>query len=314
MNPESHPSTSCSTAPTPPIPDGVDLKGFPGFVLDVEALLASELVALATPDEIAAALMLWCRAWQQAPHGSLPNDERVLSAFSRSKNWKKVRAMALRGFVLCSDGRLYHKTLCEKVMEAWSQRLAYKEKRDRDAARLADWRDKKRAKNDSGNADGNADGNGSGNDVETRFNARTKHLRSEVKGSEVNPNSVPIGTGAVAPPEGLSPADAVFQIAVPWLTERGMPDKAARSLLGAARKQLGDDSAWALASDCMREKPMEPAAWLAAALNARIGRAKGLASEKFAVAGQDYSGSRAAMDESMRRNNITVPDDDDKPL
>jgi hypothetical protein len=298
-----------TTNPDPFVSADIDLKGFPGFVLDVEVLLASELIALATPDEIAAALMLWCRAWQQTPHGSLPNDERVLSAFSRAKNWKKVRDMALRGFVLCSDGRLYHKTLCEKVNDAWAQRLAYKEKREKDAVRLAEWRNKKR--NPKG--DGNAGGNAERNDDETRFDGSTKPVRSRSE-VEVNPNSVPNGTGAAAPPEGLAPADAVFQVAVPWLVERGMPEKAARSLLGAARKQLGDDGAWALASDCMREKPLEPAAWLAGALNSRIGRGKGAAGEKFAVAGQDYSSSRAAMEDSLRRNNITVPESDDIPL
>lgn len=301
-----------STEVAPLIPDGVDLKGFPGFVLDVEALLASELVALATPEEVAAALMLWCRAWQQTPHGSLPNDERVLAAFSRSKSWKKVRDMALRGFVLCSDGRLYHKTLCEKVMEAWGQRLAYKEKREKDAQRLAEWRDKKRAKN----GDGNDDGNAQGNEGETRFNARTKHLRSEVKCSEVKASSVTDVTGAAAPLDGISPADALFQIAVPWLVERGMVDKAARSLLGGARKHLGDDGAWTLAAECMDAKPMEPAGWLAASLNARIERKVGRGvQDKFAVAGIDHSSSRAAMEASMKRNGITTPSpDDDIPL
>ena len=296
-----------SSLPEPLTPMDIDLKGFPGFVLDVEALLASEMVALSTPDELAAALMLWCRAWQQTPHGSLPNEDRVLAAFSHAKNWKKVRDMALRGFVLCSDGRLYHKTLCVKVHEAWAQRVAYQEKRKKDAERLADWRDKKRA----GNKTGNANGNDEGNEDETRFKAGTKPLRSEVKGSDVT-TSVPIGTGASAPPSGLPPGDAIFQIAVPWLVERGMPDRSARSLLGGARKQLGDDGAWDLAYECMEAKPMEPAAWLAAALNARIGRKR--ANDKFQVNGADHSSTEAAAKASAAQHGVVTPEDGEIPF
>jgi hypothetical protein len=94
-----------------------------------------------------------------------------------------------------------------------------------------------------------------------------------------------------------------------------MAEKAARSLLGAARKQLGDAEAWSLASDCMREKPLEPASWLAASLNVRMGtRSRGAKTDKFAVAGADYTASRAAAEESMRRAGITATETDDLPL
>ena len=74
------------------------------------------------------------------------------------------------------------------------------------------------------------------------------------------------------PVEGLTAGAALFQVAVPWLVSRGMKDASARSLLGAAKKQLGDEGAWDLASDCMRDEVMDPAPWLAAALNDRIAR------------------------------------------
>lgn len=123
--------------PAPMVPVDVDLKGFSGFMLDVNRLLASELVALGTPEECWAAVMLWCRAWQQSPAGSLPDDDRVLAAFSGAgARWKKVRQMALRGFVKCSDGRLYHPVLCEEVMEAWKKRQGYRA----DQERLKKWR------------------------------------------------------------------------------------------------------------------------------------------------------------------------------
>lgn len=111
--------TADSNLPAPLVPPGTDITGLPGFLLDVEKLFASELWALSTPEEFKAAVALWGRAWQQSPPGSLPNDERVLSRFSGAgARWKKVREMALRGFVLCSDGKWYHKTLSSDVLRA----------------------------------------------------------------------------------------------------------------------------------------------------------------------------------------------------
>lgn len=96
-----------------------DVTGLDGFMLNTDLLMASELWALATGDEFKAAVGLWCRAWKQTPPGSLPDDDRVLAAFSGAgKAWPKLKGMALRGFVKCSDGRLYHSTLCEDAVRA----------------------------------------------------------------------------------------------------------------------------------------------------------------------------------------------------
>ena len=40
------------------------------------------------------------------------------------KLWPKVKAMALRGWVRCRDGRAYHPLIAERVMVAWEARLA----------------------------------------------------------------------------------------------------------------------------------------------------------------------------------------------
>ncbi|MBY4730764.1 hypothetical protein K6V90_09490 [Cupriavidus pauculus] len=84
--------------------------------------------------------------------------------------------------------------------------------------------------------------------------------------------SIPDGMDADASliaPEGIDAKDAIWQIAVPWLIDRKVPDKSARSLLGAAIKVLREDGAWSLCQRMMQERPMEPAAWLSAALNAQ---------------------------------------------
>lgn len=115
------------TAPTPPVPSDVDLRGLPFMPLDTVRLLDSDMVALSTGDEFKAALTLWCKAWQQVPAASLPNDDRILAHLSgTSQRWKKVKARAMHGFVLCSDGRLYHPVIAEKALEAWKHRRAQK--------------------------------------------------------------------------------------------------------------------------------------------------------------------------------------------
>lgn len=102
----------------------IDVRDLDGFMLNAERLMASELLALSTGDEFKAAVALWCRAWKQIPAASLPNDDRVLAAFSGAKEtWPHVREMALRGFVLCSDGRLYHKTLSEDAKRAYGKKM-----------------------------------------------------------------------------------------------------------------------------------------------------------------------------------------------
>lgn len=132
--------------PEPLVPAGVSLKGMPAFQLDVERLLASELVALGSPAECWAALMLWCRAWQQTPPASLPNNDAVLAAFSGARErWPEVREMALRGFVLCSDGRLYHRVLAEQAIKAWASRLRFRELQKATAERVKRYRERQAA-------------------------------------------------------------------------------------------------------------------------------------------------------------------------
>lgn len=121
--------------PAPLTTSDIDLAGMPAFMLDTEQLRQSELWAISSGEEFKAAVGLWCRAWQQKPPGSLPNDDRVLASWSGAgKRWAKVREVALRGFVLCSDGRLYHPVLCADALRAWERRASYRDKASNAAA------------------------------------------------------------------------------------------------------------------------------------------------------------------------------------
>lgn len=110
------------TLPPPPVPSDCDVSTLPGFMLDTVRLLGSELWALSTGDEFKAAVALWCRAWHQVPAASLPDDDAVLCSFAGygrdGKGWRKVRTMALHGFIKCADGRLYHPVLAADAVRA----------------------------------------------------------------------------------------------------------------------------------------------------------------------------------------------------
>lgn len=106
----------------PPVPPDLDLRDFQYMPLDVARLVDSDLNALASGDEFKAAVILWCKAWHQVPAASLPADERLLAhlaGFGKDmKSWNRVREVALRGFERCADGRLYHRVIAEKAIEA----------------------------------------------------------------------------------------------------------------------------------------------------------------------------------------------------
>ena len=113
----------------PLTPPDCDLRDFPYMPMDVARVLDSDVYALATSDEFRAAFTLWCKSWTQIPAASLPDDDRILAHLSGAgPKWKKVKEMALRGFVKCSDGRLYHSIVAEKANGAWNKKQSFRER------------------------------------------------------------------------------------------------------------------------------------------------------------------------------------------
>lgn len=78
-------------------------------------------------------------------------------------------------------------------------------------------------------------------------------------------NSVANATGG-EPPKALSPDEIIFGYGIPLLTNAGTADKQARSFLGGLRKQYGDQALIEKLRVCLREKPLQPLEWLAAAM------------------------------------------------
>jgi hypothetical protein len=122
---------SVHAAPVSPLtPADCDLRDFRFMPLDVLRLRDSDLSALETPEACWAAVQLWGAAWHQVPAASLPDDDRILAQLAGYgrvvKEWLRVKAGALRGFVRCTDGRLYHPVVAEKAIEAWESKIERK--------------------------------------------------------------------------------------------------------------------------------------------------------------------------------------------
>ena len=111
----------------PLTPSDADLQDFPFMPLHVARLRDSDLAAEEHPEACWYAVLLWAASWHQLPAGSLPNNDMVLARLANlgrdQRTWKKHREAALRGFVTCSDGRLYHPVVAEQVISAWDQKL-----------------------------------------------------------------------------------------------------------------------------------------------------------------------------------------------
>lgn len=108
---------------SPLTPPDLDLRDFPYLPIDIGRLFGSQFHAIASDAEWRAGLILWLKSYHQVPAASLPDDDVALARlaeFGRDvRGWKKVRNVALRGWVLCDDGRLYHPVVAEKALVAW---------------------------------------------------------------------------------------------------------------------------------------------------------------------------------------------------
>lgn len=111
----------------PLTPPDCDLRDFSFMPLDVVRLRDSDMALTQTPEACWAAVLLWCASWHQIPAASLPDDDRILSnlaGYGRVvREWKKVKAGAMHGWIKCDDGRLYHRVVAEKANDAWDGKL-----------------------------------------------------------------------------------------------------------------------------------------------------------------------------------------------
>lgn len=128
---------SVSELPEPPYPRDIRARGW-RFEFDTERIKSSDTWAIASPDLRPWLLMLWMTAWDNHPVG-LPGDERAIAGQIGMpvQQFQAHRDVLLRGWQMCSDGRLYHPVLTERVMEMVTRR-------SKDAARMAKHRSEKK--------------------------------------------------------------------------------------------------------------------------------------------------------------------------
>lgn len=132
---------------TPPLTDvDCDLRDFQFMPLDVVRLAQSDLIATEDPAAIVANLLLWCASWHSVPAASLTDDDRSLArlaGYGRGvSEFQAIKAGALRGWIKCSDGRLYHPVVAEKAREAFKGKLAQRHRTFLAAVRKHNERDR----------------------------------------------------------------------------------------------------------------------------------------------------------------------------
>jgi hypothetical protein len=106
----------------PLVPPDIDIPRLQWVPVYTDRLWESNFFAVATDAEFKAAFCLWLKSWNQKPPGSLPTDDRLLCRLAELSGnlakWRKVKFIALRHWIECDDGRLYHPVIAEFVIDA----------------------------------------------------------------------------------------------------------------------------------------------------------------------------------------------------
>jgi hypothetical protein len=132
--------------PDPLTPADCDLRGMGWMPMHGDRMFDSDTWIRASSDSARIwMLRIWWKSWKCVPAGSLPNDERFLATtcgIVDIRVWRRNRGQVLRGFVLCSDGRLYHPVVCEEARVSWDKRIKAKTKK---AAQREAWSNRENA-------------------------------------------------------------------------------------------------------------------------------------------------------------------------
>lgn len=264
-----------SDLPSPLTPAGCNLQDFPHTPILRSRLFGSSFHARSTDSEWRAGVTLWLKAWEQIPAGSLPDDDielcRLAELARDLKTWKKLKAGAMRGWVLCNDGRLYHPVVAEVVTTALNAKTVQRDKTLK--ARIAALQ---KALKETSDSDKQASITEEIRKLSLSLSQKnlasvtdpvTESKRREEKGSEEKglDSSEPNGSGG-KPPKLTDPAEIIFGYGLSMLVNAGTPEKQARSFLGGLRKEHGDAALIDRLRECAKARVLQPLEWLAAAL------------------------------------------------
>jgi hypothetical protein len=134
--------------PHPLLPPFVDLRDFRFMPLIIEQLRRSKqwLIAKRRPEVGFYSLNLWAASWHELPAGSMEDDDDVLAdaAMCSPERWPSVRDDVLRGWIKCSDGRLYHPTVCAEAANAWNDKAHHRWRKECDRVKKENSRRKEK--------------------------------------------------------------------------------------------------------------------------------------------------------------------------
>lgn len=282
-------------------PADCDLTDFAFMPLDVARLRDSELASNETPEACWAAVLLWAAAWHQVPAASIPNDEKWIAKAAGyalrgkiDKAWGAVRAGAMRGWVECSDGRLYHPVVAEKAREAWTAKL--KQRWGTECARIKKHNDRHEGANvpkptfedwmaagcpvgqplfvprDNGHA-----GVGQGGEIDSKRQGEGQGQR------QGDIDSAPVGAGGTPPKSSkkVDPESAQLwrDLKTLFVERQAAKDvKDAGVLLGALSSKYGADTFKAAARGLLdvHPAPVEPHTYLVSLCEIAAGKRPGL--------------------------------------
>jgi hypothetical protein len=286
-----------SDLPPPLTPPGCDLTNFPFMPLDVSRLRRSKawLVAKRNPALAFYMINLWTASWHDHPAASLEDDDDVLAdlAMCDPHKWSKIRDDVMRGWVKCSDGRLYHPVVAEKAIEAWDSKLdqrwrtecgRIKKHNDRHGTNLSrptfeEWTDSGCPSGQRLPVPWDNSETSEGQSRETHSNRKGEgqgHRQGQGQGL-VNP--VPIGTGGEPPDESDRPAktpaemtkDDLWAVGKSLLVQSGMPAKQCGAFVGKLVKDYDEAIVIEAVRAAVLKRPADPASFLKAACMARKG-------------------------------------------
>jgi len=197
-----------------PYPSDTKAKGW-RFELDLEQVMQSDTWALAAPDMRPWLLMMWTVAWQQTPCGSMPSEDTLIVARlgCTAKVYEKMKAVLLRGWWLAEDGRIYHDTITQRVLDMLTRK-------DAERNRKAEYRARKEAERKAA-----ADIQKTGADVQSRpkVSHGTDAGRTRESGGS-DATGTGTGTGLISKEEKLSHTPSVHPENLSHGTDAGHDD------------------------------------------------------------------------------------------
>ena len=251
----------------PLTPAAADLQDFAFMPLHVARLRDSDLAAEGHPEACWYAVLLWSASWHQLPAGSLPDNEAVLArlcGLGRDlRTFRRRRGEAMRGWVLCSDGRFYHPVVAEQVNAAWTEKLAYRDRKAKRTAIAEKAADARWGKcKDGAEADASGMLDASPDDASCIGDAMPKGT-GKGTGSYSDADASG-GAAADDPPPALQvdPAKVMFDSGITLLGGAGVKEGPARTMLGKWLRDHGAEAVIVALGKAQREGAIDPKSFI----------------------------------------------------